>query len=144
MRDFLQANRLTKVADHTVAGTDAVESASVDLAGFRGVVFLTSVGTANAGNTLKAQQSSDDGASDGWSDLAGTLVTSGSSDEDLILEVVRPTKRYVRAVVTRGASTTCESIWAIRTGASTPQLAANSVSGTQVAELHGAPAEGTA
>ena len=61
----------------------------------------------------------------------------------MIAEVYRPTKRYVRAVITRGASTTCESIWAALYGKGGVQ-SDNSVSGTQVAEITPSPAEGTA
>ena len=136
--------KLTKVADHAVAGTDPVASAILDMAGFRGVVFFTSVGTANAGNYITVQQD-DVNATGGMADLLGSKVTSGSSDEDLIVEVIQPAKRYVRAVVTRGSSSTCESIWAAQYGGESPQLASNSLAGTQVAELHGpAVAEGTA
>jgi hypothetical protein len=143
MRNFLNAVQLTKVADHTAAGTDPVVSAIVDMAGFAGVVFFTSVGTANAGNFLTVQQD-DVNSAGGMADLLGSKVTSGTTDEDLICEVVRPSKRYLQCTVTRGASSTCESIWALRYGASTPQLTGNSVSGTQIAELHVSPAEGTA
>jgi hypothetical protein len=142
-RNFLQGCQITKVADHTGAGTDPVVSAIVDMKGYTGVVFVTSLGTANAGNYITAQQDTDP-AGGTMADLLGTKVTSGSTDEDLIVEVAKPTERYLRASVTRGSSSTCESIWAIRYGASTPQLAGNSISGTQIAELHVTPAEGTA
>lgn len=141
-RNFLSRTKLVKVADHSAAATTAVNSAIVDTAGYAGVVFMTSLGTANATNTMKIQQSATN-ATDDMTDLAGTSVASGSSDEDLIIEVHKPTDRYVRAVVSRGASTTCESIWAVLYGTG-GQISNNSVSGTQVAELHVSPAEGTA
>lgn len=141
-RNFLSRNVCTKVADHTTAGTSAVNSGIVDTAGYSGVVFFTSLGTANATNTIKLQQSATN-ATDDMTDLTGTSVTSGSSDEDLIVELHQPQKRYVRAVVSRGASTTCESIWAVLYGQGGVQ-ALNSVSGTQIAEIHASVAEGTA
>ena len=141
-RNFLNHVKLTKVADHSVAGTDPVASAILDMAGFRGVVFFTSVGTANAGNYITVQQD-DVNATGGMADLLGSKVTSGSSDEDLIVEVVQPAKRYVRAVVTRGSSSTCESIWAALYGKG-GSISSNSVTGTQIAEVHASPAEGTA
>lgn len=141
-RNFLQGAILTKVADHSAAGTDAVTSAIVDMKGFAGAVFFTSFGTAAANNTLKVQQDTDP-AGGTMADLTGTAVSAGTSDEDVIVEVCQPRERYLRAIVTRGTSSTCESIWAIRYGA-TNQLADNSVSGTQIGELHLAPAEGTA
>jgi hypothetical protein len=75
-------------------------------------------------------------------DLLGTSITSGASDEDLIVEICRPQKRYLRVVVTRGVSTTCESIWAILYGKESSPAEA-SVPGTSVAALHSSPAEGT-
>ena len=142
-KNFLQNAKLIKVADHATAATDPVESAIVDASGYRSVVFFTSFGTANAGNILKVQQD-DVNAAGGMADLLASGVSSGSSDEDVIVEVVQPAKRYLRAVAVRGSSSTCESIWAILYGAAAGALASNSVSGTQIAELHPTPAEGTA
>lgn len=141
-RNFLSRVVLQKVKDHSAAATTEIQSDIVDTAGYQGVVFFTSFGTANATNTMKVQQSATNATND-MTDLAGTSVTSGTSDEDVIAEVYRPTKRYVRAVITRGASTTCESIWAALYGKGGVQ-SDNSVSGTQVAEITPSPAEGTA
>jgi hypothetical protein len=105
-------------------------------------VFFTSLSTANATNYMKVQQN-DANQTTGMADLTGTKVTSGTSDEDVIVEVIRPQERYLQVVVSRGASTTCESIWAALYGGDA-QLSGNSVSGTQIAEQHLAPAEGTA
>lgn len=141
-RNFLSRVKLLKVKDHSTAATSAVESDIVDTAGYDGVVFVTSLGTANATNTMKIQQSATN-ATDDMTDLTGTSVSSGTTDEDLIVEVRQPTDRYLRAVVSRGASSTCESIWAILYGKG-GNIAANSVAGTQIAEIHASPAEGTA
>ena len=50
--------KITKVLDYTGAGTSATNTSSVDMAGYDGVVFITSFGTAAANNVMKAQQSS--------------------------------------------------------------------------------------
>lgn len=141
-RNFLNKTKLVKIADHTAAGTSAVTSEIVDTAGYQGVVFCTSVSTANATNSIKVQQNTANQTT-GMADLAGTSVVSGSSDEDLIVEVHKPLERYLQVVVTRGASTTCESIWAVLYGGDT-SVSASGVSGTAAAELHVSPAEGTA
>lgn len=141
-RNFLSRSKLVKVADHSAASTAAVTSAIVDTAGYDGVVFLSSFGTANATNTMTVQQNTANQTT-GMADLLGTAVTSGSSDEDVIIEIHKPQERYLQAVFARGVSSTLESVWAILY-AGTPGLAANSVSGTQIAELHSSPAEGTA
>ena len=141
-RNFLSRTKLVKVADHTTAATTDVNSAIVDTAGYQGVVFFTSLGTANATNTMKLQSSATN-ATDDMADLTGTSITSGSSDEDLIVELHRPQQRYVRAVVARGASSTCESIWVALYGKG-GVIADNSLTGTQIAEIHASPAAGTA
>lgn len=132
--------KFTKVKDHSAAGTDAVNSDSVDMAGWNGVVFLTSFGTANANNTANGAQSSDNSSFD---DLAGTSVSSGASDEDVWLDIYRPSDRYVRLEVARGTSSTLESIWAIQYRGSKMPVS-NVVSGTIIGERHVSPAEGTA
>lgn len=141
-RNFFSRNKLVKIADHAAANTTAVTSSIVDTAGYQGVVFLTSLSTANATNTIKVQQNTANQTT-GMSDLEGTSVTSGSSDEDLIVEVAQPQERYLQVVVTRGASTTCESIWALLYNGDAG-IAASVVTGTSAGELHVAPDEGTA
>jgi hypothetical protein len=141
-RNFLNKTKLVKVADHSASGTSDVVSAIVDTAGYAGVVFITSLGTANATNVITVQQNTANQTT-GMADLTGSKVTSGTSDEDLIVEIHQPIERYLQATVARGAASTCESIWAILYDG-TPGAAANSVSGTQIAELHVSPIEGTA
>ncbi len=139
-----RAVKFTKVKDHSAAGTAAITSDGVDCSNYEGVVFITSLSVANATNVIKVQQSDDDGSSDGYSDLLGSQVASGTSDEDLIIEVKRPTKAWVRVVVTpAGSSSTVESIWAIRYGARDLPVE-NSISGTQKSAAQISPAEGTA
>jgi hypothetical protein len=142
-RNALSNHKFVKLQDHTVSGTDAITSDIVDTAGFQGVVFFTSLSTANATNTIKAQQNTANQTT-GMADLAGTSLTSGTTNEDLILCIHQPQERYLQVVITRGAATTCESIWACLYGANEPQVAANTVTGTQAAEQHVAPEEGTA
>ena len=134
---------LIKVKDHSAANTTAITSDAIDMQGYDGVLILTSFGTAAADNTVKVQQSSDDGSTDAYSDLEGTSVVSGTSDEDVWVDVVKPTKRYLKLVAARGTSSTLESIWAIRYGAR-KQPVDNTTSGTIIGEAHVSPAEGTA
>jgi hypothetical protein len=108
--------------------------------GFDSVCFVTSFGTAASGNTAEVSQSSDDSS---FSDLAGTNVTSGSSDEDVFVDVKRVEKRYVRLEVARGTSSTLESIWAILYNAKNVPVD-NTTTGTIAGEQHASPAEGTA
>ena len=141
-RNFLSRQKLIKVADHSAAATTDVTTSIVDTAGFEGVVFFSSFGTADATNTVKVQQNSSNQTT-GMADLEGTSVASGTTDEDVIIEIHKPQERYVQAVFARGASSTLESVWACLYGGD-DGLAANSTAGTQVAELHNSPSEGTA
>jgi hypothetical protein len=133
--------KITKVQDHTVAGTSAVNSDAVDMAGFEGVLFVTSFGTAAANNLVNAAQETTSNGT--FADLLGTSVTSGTSDEDVWLDIYMPQERYVRLEVARGTSSTLESIWAIQYGAK-KQPVTNSTSGTIIGEAHVSEIEGTA
>jgi hypothetical protein len=133
--------KITKVADHSAANTTDVESSGVDMAGFEGVIFMTSFGTAAADNIINAQQSTDNST---FADLLGTAVAlAGASDEDQWIDIYRPREQYVRCHVERATSTTVESIWAIQYGARKLPVD-NTTSGTIAGEAHVSPAEGTA
>jgi len=136
--------KLLKVQDHTAAGTSTVTSSAIDMLGYTGVLVLSSFGTAASGNTVKLQQSSDDGSADDYSDLTGTSVTSGTSDEDVWVDLYRPQKRYIKAVFARGTSSTLESVWAILYGPLSAPVSFNNTSGTIVGEAHVEESEGTA
>ena len=98
--------KFKRVSDAVAAATADVESASLDTQGFGAAMFCVAMGAVNAGNVVavKAQQSSDDGVADGWSDLEGTSISvADDADDDLVLlDIVRPQKRYVRCVVEIG------------------------------------------
>lgn len=140
--------QLTKLSDPTTAGTSAVDSGSVDMAangGCDGVLIFTSYGTAASGNVIKAQQSSDDGVVDDYSDIAGEAVAVSTSDEDQWLDIQRPGKRYVRIEAARGTSSALGDIWAVKYKfRNLPVSALNQVTGTIVGEAHASDAEGTA
>jgi hypothetical protein len=131
--------KLTKVADHTAAATTDVTSSSVDMQGWDGVVFFTSYGTAAADNLIHIEQSSDDGSSDTFTDVAGSEVNaSGASDEDQFVDILRPEERYLRCIAVRGTSSTCESIWALQYRgrkapfASSPNLTSGTIYGNRL------------
>jgi len=133
--------KITKVADHSAADTTAVNSTGVDMAGYEGVLFVTSFGTANANNTVNAAQGLTSGGT--YDDLLGSSVASGTSDEDVWIDVYRPRDRFVRLEAARGTSSTLESIWAVQYGGR-KQPVDNTTSGTIIGEAHVSPAEGTA
>lgn len=144
MQGLLSENvKLIKVADHSTAATSDVTTAAIDTQGYGGCLVLSSFGTAAANNTVKLQQSDDDGSTDAYSDLEDTSTTSGTSDEDVWVEAGKPRKRYLKAVFARGTSSTLESVWAILYNPATYPVD-NTTTGTIAGEAHVSPAEGTA
>lgn len=135
--------KFVKIQDHTTAATSAVTSDAVDTQGYGGVCLLTSFGTAAANNTIKAQYSDDDAATDAYSDVADTSTSANTSDEDVWIDVKRPAKRYLKFVVARGTSSTLESMWAILYNPTNLPVD-NTTSGTITGESFVQPAEGTA
>lgn len=97
-----------RVSNASAAAQTAVEGAAVDIAGKIGVTFVASFGTVTTASviTLKAQVS-EDGLTN-WADIAGSAThTADGTDGNnkvLALDIVRPTARYVRSVVTRTAA----------------------------------------
>lgn len=127
----------------TITGTTAIDSTPVDMAGFSGVLFIVRIGTAAANNNIRVQQDVSAAMSTA-ADLAGTLVASGAN-LILVSEVVMPGgptgEAFVRCRVTRGTSTTIDSITTIRFGArSKPVAVPSNVS----FESWTGPIEGTA
>lgn len=112
--NFCKNFKITKVKAGAASAGTAVESDVVDMQGYEGVIFVTTIATANAGNYLKAQQGAIEALSDAV-DLAATTVVATANAETVWLEVHKPSDRYVRAVVIRaGANTATGDIFAIR------------------------------
>ena len=127
--------KITKVKDYSSANTSAIVSDEIDMAGFEGIVFLTSYGTAAANNLVTVYA----GDTSGATAATTTTCTSGTSDEDIVIDLFRPGYRYLTFSAARGTSSVLECMWAIQYGArSKPQLTATDVSGTaQVAQANG-------
>ena len=127
--------KITKVKDHSTAGTSTVESDEIDMLGYDGVLFVTSFGTPATNNIATVEH----GAVSGTVAASVALKTSGSSDEEVLVDVQHPIFRYVRLSVARGTSSTLESIYAIQyKGRSLPED--NSVTGTIAVGQFNAPA----
>lgn len=141
---FLSEDTLISVVTtYTSANTTDVNSTGVDMAGFDGVLFIARYGTAAADNLIHAEQSSDDGSVDTYTDIAGSEPNSaGASSEIQFVDIINPQERYVRCVAVRGTSSTVEQITAIRYKArSKPQD--NNTAGTIEGERLVQPIAGT-
>lgn len=104
MSNFAKDNKISQCTTTTAgaAGATAINGGSVDMANFEQVTFVIPVGTIVSGavTSIKAQGSNDNSS---FTDLAGTSQTIADTDDDktYYINVVKPTYRYVRAVVSR-------------------------------------------
>lgn len=139
--------KTTVVSNAVAAGLTAIDPTAVDMQNYESVMFIVTFGaiTASAVTSVKAQQSSDNGSSDAFADLAGTAQTVADTDDNLafIIDIVRPGERYVKPYVSRGtANAVVESIIAIQYGArKAPVTQGATIGGI---ETHVSPSEGTA
>lgn len=140
---YLSENVKVTVDNATSAGTSAIDSTSIDMTGFDSVLFIVKLGTAAANNTIKGQGDTATGFGT-VQDLTGTSVASSSTSTNkvLMLDLQHPVKQFVRVEVTRGTSTTIDSITAIQYNARTVPVTQTATVVTL--EQWNAPADGTA
>ncbi len=125
------------LAAQTSAGT-ALDSASVDMQGFEGVLFIGTVAAANAGNFANIAQSNDDSS---FNDLEGTKVVPGDNGDSFLIDVYKPTDRYIRCEIDRsGTNTATGDIYAVQYGGT---VLTGDHGSTIDSELHISPDEGT-
>lgn len=141
--NLLSRTKVIESSPYTTAGTSDVTGVAIDMAGYEGVMFIANFGTAAADNTILLHQSSDDASADAYTEVLGTQVGVGASDEIVVLDVYRPRERYVKCIAERGTSSTLEGVIAIQYGPRSLPVD-NTVAGTIHAEQHASPAEGTA
>lgn len=138
-----------RISNAVAAGTSTVTSSALDMLDYDGVLFVISLGaiTATSVTVAKVQQSSDDGSADDYTDLAGTAtVTPTPSTDDnkvLLIDIYKPAKRYLKAVVTRTtANCVIDGILAIRYHGHVQPAALDAT--VKALEVFNQPAEGTA
>ena len=147
MLSFKENVKVTRVSNAVAAGTTDVECTGVDMTGFNSITFMAAFGTitGSAVTSVKAQASDDDGSTDTYSDLEGTSITVADDTDNkvVLLEVVKPTKKYIRLVIDRGTqNAVVDGAFAFQTGLrSGPVTQPTSVLGS---EIHETPDEGTA
>lgn len=136
--------KITKVAAASSAGTSTVNGNTIDMTGFEGVLFFTTIGTANAGNIFKAQIGVEPTGSDA-ADLEGSAVVAEENAQVVWLDIYRPdpAKKYIRPVVVRGASTTVGDIYALQYE-SRKEVVDNNIEDVIIGKLLVNPYEGTA
>lgn len=99
---------ITRVMNAVAAGTSAQNTSVLDMAGFDGVIFIALLGTVTDASvvTLTAKENT----ASSTSSPTPTSVTGGAtaditaatdSNHYLVVDVIRPSKRYVYAALTR-------------------------------------------
>jgi hypothetical protein len=127
---FLSENVLPiVVSGYTAAGTAPITATGVDCAGFDGIMFIAQLSVANDNNYLTAGFAD---ADSGYTPNTSARVVSGTapSNEFLVLDILRPSKRWVNAIMTLGTSSAIYGIWALRYKARSLPVAA-AVAGTE-------------
>lgn len=147
IKNLLEMAGVVRSLGPTAAGAADANGAGLDLQNFEGVMFIVGFGTivATGVQGIKAQASDDDGSSDAYGDLAGTLVSVADDDDDklAVLDVYRPTKRWIRPVIERAtANSTIDLVVAIPYGARKQPV--TQTADVAASEVHASPAEGTA
>lgn len=132
--------KLTMVKNLTANGTGNADSDALDMAGYDGVVFFTKIASNAADTYLSALQGDTDNPTTA---IAGSGVLTSAANNVAVLDIFRPTKRYVRARVVRGTTTVLGEIYALQYHArSKPQV--NAVTNVQAIKQLISPAEGAA
>lgn len=147
-KELINELKITQAITPTAgaAGTTDINGATLDMAGFEGVLMVVTMGaiTGSAVTSIKAQQGAASNLSDA-ADLLGSSQTIADTDDDKVfyINLHRPAERYVRLVVDRGTqNAVVASAEYFQYGAKTLPVASH---GTGVAgEQHVSPAEGTA
>jgi hypothetical protein len=139
--------KVTRVITAQAAGTSAVNGTVLDMQGFDGVVFVASFGalTATQVTSLKAQDGATANLSDA-TDLAGSLtgpLADADGNRSLVLEICKPTKRYIRPVINRAtANAVIDGVVAIQYASSKSPTTNDAT--VAAAKLRVSPANGTA
>lgn len=102
MPDIAKHFKFYRLANAAAAGQTAVNSSSIDTAGYDGVVLVTAFGAITSGGaqSVKIQ---DGATSSPTTDVEGSSVTVADDDDNQIVvhDVYKPQKRYLRVVVSR-------------------------------------------
>lgn len=112
---------IVKVKAGQSAGTTAVTSDAVDMANWDGAVFFATIATKDDGNFLTVEQSETSDFTKSVT-LEGTKAVAKTNGDVVYADVYRPLEgqgRYLRAKITRTASTATGDIYAIKYGGRT-------------------------
>ena len=130
-------------ADYTAAPAATVIGIAVDCTGYGAIEFDVFFATPHATLTyMKAQQSSDDGATDAYSDIEGSSTVDVGLAEQHIIQIVKPNKKWVRPFLTINSGGHGPIVYRLR-GARRAPVTSEASGIVHIVKLV-SPAEGTA
>lgn len=106
MKPMIKSGKLLSAVTPTAgaAGATNINGSIIDCSGFDGCLIAVHFGAIVSGavTSIKAQAGNDSALADA-ADISGTSVTVLDTDDDKVfyIDVLRPTKQYLRVVVSR-------------------------------------------
>jgi len=145
MHQITRNVQIIPVSSAHTDGTTMVTTTILDMSGWEGVAWLAYFGalTTAATNFIKAQQDTASGMGTAADLLATAVYVNDQDDSAVLLDLYRPTERYVRCVIARSATAQAiQSVIAIKYRGGTQPITQS----TKVysAEYFVSPAEGAA
>lgn len=118
------------------AGTTDVNSSAIDMQGCLGATIQIALGAIVSTGTFSANIEHSDATGSGWAAISGLTVAVDADTDDnklLVVDVVEPTKRYLRVAIDRGtANSSVDSIVAIKQKRSQPVTQGSTVEATDI------------
>lgn len=131
--------KVTTYAPTATGTTTITQTTGLDMAGFDGALLIVRLGSPATNNNVRVKQCDTVGGT--YADLLGSLVGNHATDNPLVIDIFRPKEGFLKYEITRGTTTTIDSITWIQYN--TRSRPVTQPSGTQV-ETFSSPAEGTA
>lgn len=131
--------KVTTYAPTATGTTTITQTTGLDMSGFDGALLVIRLGSPATNNNIRVSQCDTTGGT--YADLLGTLVGNHATDNPLVVDIYRPKEQFLKYVVTRGTTTTIDTLAWVQYN--TRVRPVTQPSGTQV-ETFVAPAEGTA
>lgn len=101
-RTFTQGHKITVGRLGATANTTTLTGSVIDMAGYDAVTFIqhfSVAGTATTKHTLRVQGATATDAS--YANLNGAAAHANAASTNLVVELYRPTKRYLKSITNR-------------------------------------------
>jgi len=127
--NLLKCAKIMQIQNGAAAGTSLQTSSTFDMAGYNACLIICSVGAVTSGSVmqLNAQQGAASNGSDAATITGGStavLTDAGTNSNKIFLvDVIRPTKRYITATFSRTTqNAVVNGMWAILYQADSPPI----------------------